>query len=131
MGETVDRVCARLDFGAVVVNQWSVFAYTAMCLGGTWGAFHKDNVRSGRGRLGNKFNVPNVVKTVVRASLSNMQIDLSVPPPTPLVDLLHVLTVKSTSFFGGLKNFAVFSVMRVLQAVFHPWSTGRRFEGVL
>ena len=58
-----------------------------------------------------------MVKTVVRASLENMQVDLSVPPPTPLVDLLHLTIVRSSSYMGGFKNLCVFALVRMFQGI--------------
>ncbi|KAH8082854.1 hypothetical protein JL720_8358 [Aureococcus anophagefferens] len=37
----VDAAVDGLNYGAVAVNCWSVFCYTAMCNGGTWGAHRR------------------------------------------------------------------------------------------
>jgi len=129
---TVDRCAAALNFGTVAINAWSVFGYVCMCLGGTWGAHPADNVRSGRGRLGNIFGVENVVKTVVRSSsLEKLLVDPSVLPPPIVADLLHTLTSTSNNFGEALVKFFTFTLMRLLQSVGMMRSFGRKYGALL
>ena len=60
------RVISQLNYGTVNVNTNSLVGYSAMTLGGQWGAHAKDLKRhSGRGYIGNSFMLQNVEKTVV------------------------------------------------------------------
>ena len=92
----VDAAVDGLNYGAVAVNCWSVFCYTAMCNGGTWGAHASDvGERSGAGAIGNVFGVPDAAKTVVRAgTLEKPGVDLAKPPPALVFDALHAALLK-------------------------------------
>ena len=109
-----------------------VFGYTCATLGATWGAHPADKqARSGRGRIGNHYGVPDVVKTVLRASpLEKPELDLSTPPPTLVFDLLHQLAVRSTSYASGFRNFAAFVFMRTAQ-LFYVGAAGRRYGAAI
>ena len=129
---TVEACAAGLNFGTVAINTWSVFGYTCMALGATWGAHPSDaRLRSGRGRLGNAFAVPDVVKTVVRGSpLATPKLDLSSPPPTVVFDLLHQLATLSTGYGAGFVRFLVFVLLRTLQLLYIGF-TGRRYGAAI
>ena len=127
------EVCASgLRFGTVAVNTWSVFGYTCMALGATWGAHPSDSAhRSGRGRLGNAFGIKDVVKTVVRGSpLAKPELDLATPPPTAVFDLLHQLAILSTGYGVGFLRFLLVVVVRTLQ-LFYVGASGRRYGAAI
>jgi len=136
----VDACCAKLEFGTVGVNCWSLFGYLAITFGGTWGAHPSTSAaggshghgRSGRGRNGNLFGVEHVAKTVVTAAkgLETLAVDLSSPPPTVLFDLLHLTTIRSGGVLSGLLNVAVFVATRTLQ-LFYLGSSARRYGAVV
>lgn len=48
--EIVESSLARLEYGCVALNIWSVVGYSAMTMGGTWGAhpYAVDGTKSGR-----------------------------------------------------------------------------------
>ena len=92
----VDATLDQLNYGSVAHNCWSVFGYTSMCNGGTWGAHPTDvDGRSGAGIIGNVYGVPGAVKTVVRSgTMAKPAVDLSKPPPPIVFDALHAALIK-------------------------------------
>jgi acyl-CoA reductase-like NAD-dependent aldehyde dehydrogenase len=68
VAEAVDRAIDRLEYGAVVVNDWAAVAYGLPTA--TWGAYPGapvDDIQSGRGVVHNAYLLEDVEKTVCRA----------------------------------------------------------------
>ena len=102
----VERLLQGLEYGAVALNAWSVFAYQAGQRGGTWGAFpgdydetKPDRAHSGVGRIGNIYGIKSAAKTIVRGKLAS-GVDLSTAPPAIVFDILNTALVKNR---GGLR----------------------------
>lgn len=119
--ELIDKCIHKIEYGTIAINIWSLFGYTASTLGGTWGGYYK-NLQSGRGRIGNLSNNKYVSKTVIKnTSLENMQIDLSQPPSTFVLDLLFKLTIKTNNVLDVIKEFVIFlfsSIMKSFNSLF-------------
>lgn len=105
----VEKAIAAAKYGCVCVNSWGVFGYMGMLRGGTWGA-HPDDRRSGKGVIGNPFQLA-ATKLVLRGlPLKNPPIvDPDTSPPAVVMDLLHVATLR-----GALPALGTMA-LRVLQ----------------
>ena len=104
--EVMDMAIAKLQYGAVAVNTLPVFGYFSIPLGGRWGAHPLDFTgQSGRGFLGNAFNVPNVEKTVIYSRSLSL----------PLVVNQKLLFPSFTSSF---LNFFNMCIPRAIKKVF-------------
>lgn len=128
--EVVDHIIAKLEYGSIAVNTWSLFGYTCAMLGGTWGAHpDDDSEQSGRGYIGNAYGMRGVVKTAVRArSLGKVGIDLSTPPSTFLVDLVHTLTIGHSNIFAVCGRVLLFAAGRLGNIFWVP--SGRKYGAV-
>jgi len=99
----VDAAIADLHYGAVSVNVWSVFGYTSMANGATWGAHPTDGAEhSGHGYVGNHYGVPDIEKSVVRGggSLAKPSVDLANRPPAIVYDALFTAIVRKAGAGG-------------------------------
>ena len=68
VAEAVERAIDRLEYGAVVVNDWAAVAYGLPTA--TWGAYPgspPEDIQSGRGVVHNAYLLEDVEKTVCRA----------------------------------------------------------------
>ena len=105
-GEVKDMAIAMLKYGTVAVNTLTAFGYFSIPLGGRWGAHPLDlRGQSGRGFIGNHFNIPNVDKTVVYSR------SLSFPM---VVDQKRLFPSFATNFL----NFINMSIPSVMKKIF-------------
>ncbi len=119
--ELIDKCISNINYGTIAINVWSLFGYTAATLGGTWGGYYK-NAQSGRGRIGNLLEHPEVTKTIIKNnSLENMQVDFSTLPPTFLLDLLFALTIKTSNSIDMVFEFFNFLTNYILKILISPF----------
>lgn len=117
----INKCISNINYGTIAINIWSLFGYTAATLGGTWGGYYK-NLQSGRGRIGNLFENPEVTKTIIKNnSLENMQIDFSTLPPTFLLDLLFALTIKTSNSIDMVFELFNFLTNYILKIIISPF----------
>lgn len=120
--EYVEKCIVDLNYGTITINCSNVFGYSAAMMGGTWGSYYKDN-RSGRGRIGNLYQLSNVTKTILRGkTLETMKVDLSKPPSQFFMDLLFVLIVRSSDGFDMIYNVLYFFLMKFLSIFTYVYS---------
>ena len=87
--ERVEAALREFKYGTVAHNNYNLLGYTAMGVGGMWGAYPTDK-RSGVGTLGNVFRVEGAVNQILRGgSLEKMTLDVSQKVPVVVADVLH------------------------------------------
>ena len=107
-----------------------MFGYLCAMCGGTWGAHPSDDsMQSGRGRIGNAYRLRNVAKTVVRArELGKVDMQMSAPPPTCVVDLMHTLITGRHDTLTLCRRALVFALSRLGNLMWTPG--GRKYGAV-
>ncbi len=81
---------AKLNYGSIGLNTWTSYGYAAAAHGGMWGgSIHDSSRQSGRGIIGNFYNIPNAIKTVVwsRSLTFPLIIDKTFVPPSFMSEL--------------------------------------------
>ncbi len=81
---------AKLNYGSIGLNTWTSYGYAAAAQGGTWGgSIHDLSGQSGRGNIGNFYDIPNVIKTVVwsRSLTFPLIVDKTFIPPSFVTEL--------------------------------------------
>ena len=65
----------------------------------------------------------------VAVPVPQLAVDLSVPPPSFLMDLLHAVIVKSDGVGGAVFNLVKFALLRTVGLLWTP-RNGRRYGAV-
>lgn len=95
----IKEATGALNYGCVAHNTWSLYGGIAIPLGGSWGGSYAEPLgQSGRGLIGNAFQIENVEKTVVysRSLASRIIIDKDVKLPLFLVNGLSAVYVNKS-----------------------------------
>ena len=118
----IDKCIVSLNYSTIAINCSNLYGYSAGLMGGIWGSYYKDR-RSGRGRIGNTYCLPDVTKTILRGkTLENMKIDLSKPPSKFFMDLLFVLIVRSRDSFDMIYNGICFLFLSFFSIFTHIYA---------
>jgi len=69
--EKIRTAIQKLKYGMIGVNEWSALAILPASIGGVWGPWGLDTTgHSGRGFIGNHFNIPRIEKMVISRNLN-------------------------------------------------------------
>jgi len=128
----------KLNYGMIGVNEWSALAILPASMGGIWGPWGLDKTgHSGRGFIGNHFNISRIEKMVISRNLNlppafdevtqpppmiinNLGFEWATRPASKLIFLFRVILILlqalSMLVSGKCKNILVF-VLEYIGAV--------------